>query len=374
MTPIMADVKTHLRELSVAVTIGCLLKGIRFEKESLYNSKFFYNAAQQIVTNDISIAENILEYPFFEGELRTVIDNGYELGVAIFNCREFEFNNDDRIFWIGGDTQKGDPIDLVIGDYRFSLKEESFILTNMGLYTLLNTLTGSQYNRGLHVFSQFAHDEYDEWFRIAWNNFVAYLRENLSWYYNQLSYAYLDDEYVILVFGNKRSTIPIDIQTNEEYMRYTCSETREKVFSKWINCFLDSDEEYLEAKRRCSEVAGRSVSALISNNYQEEGMLDFFRVYDFSYYYAKTTSNGVEVLRVPERYSFGAIMEFVGCNYDVPRSQLNIHTYFRNLVTNVEIEFRNECRFSHGQFNGTPEAKMYIGRNASLTTIYIPII
>ena len=40
-----------------------------------------------------------------------------------------------------------------------------------------------------------------------------------------------------------------------------------------------------------------------------------------------------------------------------------------------KIIFRNELRYSHGQFNKTPEAKCYIDRNAcDLTTMYQRII
>ena len=35
----MADIKTHLRELSVATTVGLLKQEIQFKKEDLYNSK-----------------------------------------------------------------------------------------------------------------------------------------------------------------------------------------------------------------------------------------------------------------------------------------------------------------------------------------------
>lgn len=58
------------------------------------------------------------------------------------------------------------------------------------------------------------------------------------------------------------------------------------------------------------------------------------------------------------------------CRYEVPGSQLNIITTFKNKSTGKILEFRNECRFSHGQFNGTPEAKMYVAKNTSLTNLY----
>ena len=76
---------------------------------------------------------------------------------------------------------------------------------------------------------------------------------------------------------------------------------------------------------------------------------------------------------MPAQADFDDVIEFKGCTYDVPSSQLNIISTFENINTGKTLQFRNECRFSHGQFNGTPEAKMYVVRNTPLTEIYEPI-
>ena len=177
----------------------------------------------------------------------------------------------------------------------------------------------------------------------------------------------------MLEYNGEISYIPKDATTNEEYMASTTSHTREKVFSKWINSELSDNEEYTTIKKKCSTTAGETLSHLIKDNFNSKNVFEFFRIYDFEDYYAKTTSSETVILKVPNKKDFNNVIEFIDCEYEVPSSQLNIISTFRNKVTKAELQFRNECRFSHGQFNGTPEAKMYVVRNTPLTALYNPI-
>lgn len=156
----MADIKTHLRELSVATTIGLLKMEIDFKKSDLYDAKRFLSYAQKVISGDISSASNIASETTFTGELRQIVDNGYQLGKAIYENENFNITKDAVITWQGNDTQKDDPVDITIDEYGFSLKEESFILENMGLYKLLNCYTGSSYKKR-HIFSDYARREYE---------------------------------------------------------------------------------------------------------------------------------------------------------------------------------------------------------------------
>lgn len=374
----MADIKTHLRELSVATTVGLLNLDISFLKADLYNSKKFYTYAQKVISNDISSAENILEYDNYSDDLKTIIDNGFKLGKKIYETPYFKIFKDDKIEWIGSDTQKGDPIDLKIGNYSFSLKEESFILKNMGLYQLLNNLTGSNYIRGLHIFSDFARDEYDAWFKYTWQYLLNKLAKGYTWELrkgkNVSKISLASPTTVVLYYNGRCSHIPTNISTNAEYMSHTVSATREKVFSKWISEVVANDSEYIRLKKVCSEAAGKRVSDKINKKFCSDNIHDFFQIYPQEYYYAKTTSLETTILKVPGKSDFNSIIEFKGSGYNVPSSQLNIISTFQNKKTKKILEFRNECRFSHGQFNGTPEAKMYVIRNTPLTELYEPII
>ncbi|MBQ8415974.1 MAG: hypothetical protein IJX13_03605 [Clostridia bacterium] len=149
----MADIKTHLRELTVATTVGVLARGTALRSSDLYDSKTLFSLAKSVVCNDVSSAANLLTYPTFTGEMKLIVDNGFKLGTKILSCEEFKISKSPKIQWLGNNTQKGDPVDVVIDGYGFSLKEESFILKNMGLYTLLNNLTGSNYPRASRFFN-----------------------------------------------------------------------------------------------------------------------------------------------------------------------------------------------------------------------------
>lgn len=373
----MADIKTHLRELSVATTIGILKEEMPVTINDLYNSEKFYNYASKLISNDISSAANILSEPMYTGELRAIINNGYRLGKKIFESDYFKICAGDTIKWTGNNTQKGDPIDIYVGSYGFSLKEESFILKNMGLYELLNCMTGSNYNKGLHIFATFAPKEYDAWFAYTWGKFIDYLKKHSVWTLKKglsVSECKLQGNDIILKFNNKKSNVPISISTNYEYMCYTSSILREKTFSKWIKNVLVNDEEYKSLKKACSRKAGREVCNLITNNYSPDYIYRFFQIYEKEYYYAKTTHYETTVLKVPSRDSFSSIIKLERCRFEVPLSQLNIYSTFINTQTGNKLEFRNECRFSHGQFNGIPEAKMYVARNTSLADLYETIL
>lgn len=372
----MADIKTHLRELSVATTVGLLNANINFKVADLYYGEKLYTYAKHFIKNNIFSAQDIRNYCIFPKELQIIIDNGYKLGVEIYNDQHFDIGKNAVIQWLGNDTQKKDPIDVIIGNYSFSLKEESFILKNMGLYQLLNSLTGSTYRRGLHVFDVFAYKEYNDWFFYTWNLLIEYLKQNLTWVLdekNNHSEIKMLDKCIVLSFNGISSIIPIKISTVSEYMQKTVSLTREKVFSKWINKEISRDTNYLRAKKICSETAGKYVSEIIQKGYNPINVYDFFQIINQEYYYAKTTSSETIILRVPSQQNFKAVIEFIGCRYEVPGSQLNIISTFRNKKTMKVLEFRNECRFSHGQFNGTPEAKMYASKTTSLADLYEPI-
>lgn len=177
----MADIKTHLRELSVATTIGLLKDGISFSCSDLYNPSTFLSLAKQVISGDISNTNNLYTNSLFSGELKNIIDNGYKLGIEIFNHPYFSISKSDKIQWLGNDTQKDDPVDIFVGKYGFSLKEESFILENMGLYKLLNCYTGCNYKKR-HIFSDYARSEYSTWFSITWQELIKYLTtHNYKW-------------------------------------------------------------------------------------------------------------------------------------------------------------------------------------------------
>ena len=177
----------------------------------------------------------------------------------------------------------------------------------MGLYQFLNDLTNGNYERGLHVFREFALDEYDTWFSYTWRKFEEYLELHSKWELHNFSgdsIAFLQGNNVILKFNDKVSLVPRNIKTNSDYMYFTTSLTREKVFSKWINEIIFNDEVYIKLKRMCSLKAGSKIKDVIENNHSPVQMMNFFQIYDEEYYYGKTTDFETILLKVPARKDF----------------------------------------------------------------------
>jgi hypothetical protein len=100
------------------------------------------------------------------------------------------------------------------------------------------------------------------------------------------------------------------------------------------------------------------------------------QILDRQYYYAKTNDSKQEIYKVPSEKEFNSIIKISKIDYEVPKSQLNIITTIENTETGDILQLRNELRYSHGQFNGIPEAKLYIHNSLnqeSLSKIYKPI-
>lgn len=368
----MADIKTHLRELSVAF-------GIKGYDETLVNKitpSQYFEIAQKIIKNDISKADNFSHLAIFDTELISIILNGIRLGNVIVNTDLV--NPSDSILWTGADTQKNDPVDLYVGNAGFSLKEDSYILENMGLYKYLNLMTNSDFKRGLHVFEEFAPTEYNEWFKYTWDLLISKI-SSTPWIFNNkgkyIAEITLNNSSVQLIIdGNVISTLPVNLSTVQQYTQFTTAVSREKIFSKWINNEISNDFGYINIKNNCSVTAGKNLATFVNQNLAPRNISRLLQIYPNSYFYAKTTICGIEIYHVPSQGEFLHEIKVHNVEYSVPSSQLNIHTTIENTKTGKSLVFRNECRFSHGQFNGTPEAKMYYERGNDLSVIYNKIV
>ena len=186
-----------------------------------------------------------------------------------------------------------------------------------------------------------------------------------------------DNDVIFEYYDNKKlianSILPKKC-TLEMFEDKTSSKTREKVFSKFINQILDNNPNYNNAKRECAIVATKNLAKELTENLNySAGIPRFLRIHEFSYYYAKTTANGSVIYKVPALADFKDNIVIDSIVSSVPNKQANILTTIRNKRTGKKLILRNECRFSHGQFNGTPEAKMYYEQGGSLLVIYEPI-
>jgi hypothetical protein len=140
----MADIKTILRELSVPCQIYLLSENL---DQDILKPDIFYQICNQILINNNDSAvqnqlQKITEISNFNDDLKKIIYKGVKLGNLIFSKQEFNFEFNLQVEWKGC-YENDDIIDLVINQYPFSLKEESFILKNMGLYQYINLITDS---------------------------------------------------------------------------------------------------------------------------------------------------------------------------------------------------------------------------------------
>lgn len=379
----MADIKTHYRELSFAIKLHSLIHNSPISSD-ISDPKSFYKECQNRIDNSVDIASNILSEPI-NPEYLNIINNGFKLANAIYHNNHFNFKTSDKIYWVGSETQKDDLIDVQVVEFGFSLKEDSFILENMGLYKYLNIFTNGNFKRGIHVFNDFAKNEYDSWFNVTWQLLLDYLKNHKSYIFTKEGFykstISIENNNVILDFCNikkptksKVSKIPCSISSWNEFTKNSSSPTREKAFAKWISENCSDNPEYLKSKSICSDTAGKNLVKYIKDNLQSDNIRRFLQIYPEEYYYAKTTDTFTGVYLVPSLKDFNNTYDVKDIKYSVPSSQLNLITTIENKITKEQLVFRNECRFSHGQFNGTPEAKMYYDKGNDLSLLYNVII
>jgi hypothetical protein len=366
----MADIKTNLRELSVGFYFFDNKTGNPSPSEFLSVCKNnIVNCSWLDVRN---IASNEQSFSYDEAQ---IIRNGLKLGKAIKDV--FNLSDKPEVTWEGLNTQSGEAVDLIINNFRFSLKEDSHILENMGLYKLMNLIMGKvTYTRGLHVFEEFAPDRLTKWFETTRDlllicDDLPYLTKGQGY---EASADLEENGTLCLSYFGQADNVKSRISdfANCDYYRFeksTTSKTREKVFSKWLKETVENLNEYKVAKKACAMEAGERIVQLLSPyiNTSPTSMLRLFR--DEEYYYAKTTSHGVEIYHVTSKEKFTSPIIIKNITAKVPEHQLNIHTTLENQETHKTIEFRSELRYSHGQFNGTPEAKFYIA-SGDITAFY----
>jgi hypothetical protein len=365
----MADVLTNLRELSVAFFLNS-----PSQKPQSINPRLFTEFCNNNITNCDIVVSNIASYSseFNQSEM-AVINNGYKLATKF--RKTVGVSGTPAIKWVGNQKESDSPEDLIVNDLKLSLKEDSYILENMGLYKLLNIISNSdRHRRGLHVFETFAEKKLCDWYETTRDLLISHgpdkFRHNGSGY---ISEGTLLNDILSLKINTSKSTINnFSRSTYAEFMAKTNSKTREKVFSKWINEKVKQSPIYIKSKSECSQAAGDD---LVKNYKKYIGtsnnkLLRLFRIHDFPYFYCKTTASSVDIYEVPSiRESLDKIV--INNFYcQVPDSQLNIFTEILNKQNNKSLLFRNELRYSHGQFNGTPEAKLYHTRGSDLSAMY----
>jgi len=355
----MADKLTNLRELSVAFFLDQTTQ----TPQSINPQLFTKTCNQKIVNCNIKVGDIADNHQSFNKTEMTVLQNGHKLAKKLLSTTIIT-SQKPKIEWVGDDLTKA-PVDLIVDAVNFSLKEKSDILTNMGLYNLLNIISNStNYDKGLHVFEDFSQKELYKWYEETRDALI--LLGPFPFNHNGSSYTSkgtLQKDKLILEVGASKSVIDnFSRSTYADFKKNTASKTREKVFSKWINKAVKNDPKYKSSKKQCSEKAGKQIISAYKKyiGKPNKKLLEFFRIQNYSYYYCKTTDSSVDIYKVPPMAQALKTIIINDLYYKIPTSQLNIYTKIENTISRDSVIFRNECRYSHGQLNGTPEAKLYL--------------
>lgn len=363
----MADIKTILRELSVI--FGFIISKYkipvpRIDVETFISLIRKYCININECNSEIKKIEQLNDFKSHD----SIIDNGIKLGELIFAKLKFEGD----ISWVGSKVKSKYPFDIMIGDKGITLKEDSFILKNPSFADYLNALIQPESKfKNIHVFRKFANTEFSAWFNYAFNRLKETAREYAA---NQILFSYAAKGFYIkrseegLIFGKLNKEIEIKFEDDVDEISFNSTlggDILEHTFSKWLKDELEKrDEKYIALKKQCSLKAGENLKEFINKNVNidEQKLLELLQIYDLPYYYAKSYGE-LHLYEVPANNE--CEIKLIDIGIKVPQSQLNVYFTFKisNKIGSNNVIFRVECRYSHGQFKGIPEAKLYYTDN-----------
>lgn len=377
----MADIKTILRELSVILGFILAKYKLTFTEDTI-DVKTYLNFIRKYCKNvnecnsEIQKIEELDDFVIH----KSIIKNGLTLGKLLFE----KLNLDGEIYWLGASVHSKYPFDLKIGNIGISLKEDSYILKNPSFASYLNALIQPEKPFGtVHVFKYFAPSEFLSWsnytYKMLFEEFNKHSINDVIFYYEKRG-TYIKKSANGLIFGVQGTEVEIDINNKFDDVAFSSkigSFLFEHTVSKWIKDKLEKkDIHYEKLKKECSTKAGENLKDFILKNLNldKDKLLEIFQIYDQSYYYGKSAGTA-HIYQVPSNKE--CKMELVDIEIKVPQSQLNV--YFTFKITNSnganDLVFRVECRYSHGQLKGVPEAKLYYTDNINhLKDLYKSII
>ncbi len=365
----MADIKTILRELSVI--LGYILSKYKLKFADDYiDVKTYLEFIRKYCKN---INECNTEIKKIEAENdfiihKDIIKNGLKLGKLLFE----RLNLEGDIYWLGSKVNSKYPFDIKIGETGVSLKEDSYILKNPSFSDYLNALVQPvQPFKKIHIFRKFAPNEFKDWFDYTYLKLIEeYNKHKINetiFEYSKRG-TYIKKGYEGLLFGDKNNEIIIGINENLDEVSFNSrigGNIFEHTVSKWIKENLEKkDAVYEKFKKNCSVKAGENLKNYIFENLNINlnAILELFQIYDKPYYFGKSYGK-IFLYKVPSNTE--CKVKLVDMEIKVPKSQLNVYFTFEISNSNGlnSIIFRVECRYSHGQFKGVPEAKLYYTDN-----------
>lgn len=377
----MADIKTILRELSVILGYILAKYKLTFTEDTI-DVKTYLEFIRKYCKNVNECNSEIQKIEELEDFVihKNIIKNGLTLGKLLYE----KLKLDGDIYWLGATVHSKYPFDIKIGETGISLKEDSYILKNPSFASYLNALVQPKSPfKTVHVFRHFAPEEFSKWFSFTYDKlfeeFNNYSLNDTIFSYEKRG-TFIKRGTTGLIFGINETEVEIDVKEklNEPAFNAKIGGCLfEHTVSKWIKDNLEKkDNEYERLKKECSVKAGENLKDFVLKNLNldKEKLLEIFQIYDEPYYYGKS-SGKVHIYQVPSNKD--CKMELVDIEIKVPQSQLNVYFTFKikNGNGSNDIVFRVECRYSHGQLKGVPEAKLYYTDNINhLQDLYKSII
>jgi len=377
----VADIKTILRELSVILGYILAKYKLTFTEDNL-DIKTYLDFIRKYCKNvnecnsEIQKIEEIEDFVIHKG----IIKNGLNLGKLLYE----KLNLDGDIYWLGSSVNSTYPFDIKIGEIGISLKEDSYILKNPSFANYLNALVQpEQPFKNVHVFRKFAAIEFNDWYNYTYkrlfDEFFNKVQGDTIFSYPKRG-TYIKKGKAGLIFGSNEAAI--EIEGNEDLDEISLNARLggyifEHTVSKWIKETLEKkDANYEKLKKECSLKAGKNLRDFVIKdlNLNNNQLLELFQIYDDPYYYGKSFGK-THLYQVPSNKECKISLKEI--EIKVPQSQLNVYFTFEISNSNGSnvVVFRVECRYSHGQLKGIPEAKLYYTDNVNhLQNLYKVII
>lgn len=267
-------------------------------------------------------------------------------------------------------------------DIMISLKDGSDILGNYGFAAFANLMLGTSYTNAIDCFEEYAPEEYDEWFNIAWNLLMDYLdaegryeihspgRSRSSYYI-----YYADDG---ITFERETSSGNIETftapyeTTRKDWMctHYESGKAR-KAFSAWCIDQGKQDSEYIKAQINCSKRTAKNLGAQLADGSAKEEWYNLVGWRLPEYYYAKVSRGKLALYGVPSIFT----AEYYPIKVEVPKNILTcdiegeddeplttqsiVPFSLVNQDIGLNAEYKLVIRFKDGTFSGIPQALVH---------------
>lgn len=266
-------------------------------------------------------------------------------------------------------------------DIAISLKDGSDILGTLGFAGFASRLLQCEYKNGTDFFAEYAYDDYENWFQIAWNMMLDWLYDH-DYSFSKTGktgaeysiWIESDDEVTFQkVHNGKTQTITMPFETTLfDWKGNRCGQARQ-AFSKWCTTYGNKTTEYIQAQVNCSRNSSIAFSHLLQTGAINEKFYDLVGWRMSEYYYAKIERQGrsgqMVLCGVPSVYNAGQYeLDVQVSDNPIMSEEIEQPDESAPLVTQAIVPFTLDnselglhasfqlvIRFTDGMFNSPPQ-------------------